>query len=570
MAHSIQQKSKRSFWKKFFPIVESLEDYNKNKFRGDLIAGLTVGVMLVPQGMAYAALAGMPEIYGLYAGVIPLILYAIFGTSRQLSLGPVAVDALLVLAGVSQLASPDLEPEKYIALVILAGFMVGVLQMLMSFARLGFLVNFLSHPVIAGFTSAAAIIILFSQLKNFLGMDIARSEGILDAPKYAIAHLNEINYLTLGIGSVSIIAMLFLKKINKSIPGPLLVVIIGTIICWMTQLQDHGVAIIETVPKGLPPFIFPVWDWNWMVALLPTVFTVTIISVVESVGIAKAIETRHDDYEIDANKELLALGASKIAGSFFSSSPTSASFTRSAVNDLSGARTNIASLITAGVIVLTLVLLTPLFYFLPKAILAAIVILSVRSLFEVKEAKHLWRTNKSDFAMMIITFITTLLVGIELGVATGLILSLLVVLYRTSRPHIAVLGCVPGKQVYRNIDRFDDAIEIKGALIIRFDQQLYFGNAGFFKDTIKRLIRKHPDRINQVFLDAKGISDIDSSGMKTLIEVNEMLKARNTEFIVCNSIGPVRDMLDQHNQDEPDRAILTSLFLHDAVEDVYK
>lgn len=570
MAHSTQGENKRSSWKSFFPIIESLDNYDKNKFRGDLVAGLTVGVMLVPQGMAYAALAGMPEIYGLYAGVIPLLLYAIFGTSRQLSIGPVAVSALLVLAGVSQLADPDLETEKYISLVVLAGFMIGVLQMLMSVVRLGFLVNFLSHPVIAGFTSAAAIIILFSQLKDFLGLDIERSEDILHAPKYAISHLSEINKFTLSIGLISLLAMIGIKKIGKNIPGPLIVVIIGTIICQLAGFNDYGVNIIKTVPEGLPPFVFPAWSQQAMIDLMPTVLTVTLIGVVESVGIAKALETRHDDYEIDANKELFALGFSKIGGSFFSSIPTSGSFTRSAVNDLSGARTNVASLITAVVIILTLLILTPLFYYLPKAILAAIVILSCKSLFELDEAKHLWHTNKNDFAMMMVTFIATLILGIELGVATGFILSLLVVLYRTSRPHIAVLGRVPGKELYRNIDRFDDAVEIKGTLIVRFDQQLFFGNSGYFKDTIKNLIRKHPDRINQVFLDAKGISDIDSSGMKTLTEVNQILKARNTEFIICNTIGPVRDMLDQHNQDEPNKAIRVSLFLHEAVEDVYK
>lgn len=426
MANLAKQNKNNFSWKNVFPIIESLEGYNNGKFRGDLIAGLTVGVMLVPQGMAYASLAGMPEIYGLYAGVIPLILYALLGTSRQLSIGPVAVSALLVLAGVSLLADPDLETEKYISLVVLAGFMIGVLQMLMSFVRLGFLVNFLSHSVIAGFTSAAAIIILFSQLKDFLGMDIGRSEGVLDAPKYAIAHFDEVNLLTLAIGLVSLVFMLLIKKVNKKIPGPLIIVVIGTLVSWLAQWNQQGVNIIEAVPGGLPPFKLPVWDWNWMIELLPTVLTVTLIGVVESVGIAKALERRHDDYQIDANKELFALGFSKLGGSFFSSMPTSGSFTRSAVNETSGARTNLASLITAVVIILTLVVLTPLFFYLPKAILAAIVILSVRTLFEFEEAKYLWKNNKIDFAIMMITFIATLLIGIELGVAIGVILSLIV------------------------------------------------------------------------------------------------------------------------------------------------
>lgn len=561
--------TKKISWNTLFPIVESLQGYNKNTFLRDLIAGLTVGVMLVPQGMAYAALAGMPPIYGLYGGVIPLILYAIFGTSRQLSIGPVAIDSILILAGVSQLANPDTEMDSYVSLVILAGFMIGILQLLMSFVKLGFLVNFLSHPVIAGFTSAAAIIILFSQIKDVFGLDIERSDDILHAPKYLFSHLKDINFLTLSIGIVGIVLMIILKRINKNIPGALVVVVLGTVVCWLAGFNERGVNIIETVPRGLPPFIIPNWTLENMRLLLPTVLTVTLIGLVESVGIAKALEARHDDYEIDANKEFFALGVSKIGGSFFSSLVTSASFTRSAVNDLSGARTNIASLITALVILLTLVALTPLFYFLPKAILAAIIILSVRSLFEIEEAKHLWQTNKNDFAMMMITFIATLIMGIEAGVSTGLVLSLLMVLYRSSRPHIAVLGRLPGKSIYRNIDRFDEAVQVKGKLIIRFDQQLYFANSGYFKDTIRKTIQEHPDSVKQVFLDAKGISDIDSTGMKTLLEVNEMLKAQKIDFLVCNSIGPVRDMLDYHNEHEADKAIRVSLFLHEAVEDVY-
>lgn len=569
LAQTVHTKHKFSFGQ-LFPIASDLKDYNKQSFISDLIAGLTVGVMLVPQGMAYATLAGMPVIYGLYSSVIPLILYALLGTSRQLSIGPVAVSSTLILSGVSQVISPDTDINTYISLVVLTGLMVGIAQMLMSFAKLGFLVNFLSRPVIAGFTSAAAIIILFSQLKDFLGMDITRSSAILDAPMHVLSHLSDINVLTFAIGIIAIVAMLLLKKLGKNVPDALIVVIIGTLLCWQADFSRYGVQIIESIPSGLPPFAVPNINWADIQALVPTIFTVTLIGVVECIGIAKAIESNHDEYEIKPNQELFAIGVSKIGGAFFSAFPTSGSFTRSAVNDLSGAKTNVASLITALVIILTLGALTPLFYYLPKAILAAIVILSVRSLFKLSEAKRLWRADRNDFWMMIATFVATLILGIELGVATGLVLSLVSVLYRSSKPHMAILGRVPGTQIFRNINRFNEAQQAKGTLIVRFDQQLYFANASYFKETIRKYIHEHPDDIQQVFLDAKGISDIDSTGLQALVELNESLKKQGVKLMVCNTIGPVRDTLDMHNADHTDKAIKMSLFLHNAVEDIYK
>ena len=317
------------------PIAEWLPNYNKKDFKGDLIAGLTVAIMLIPQGMAYALLAGLPPIYGLYAGIVPLLLYAFFGSSRQLSVGPVALVSLLVLAGVGQFAEP--KSELFITLAITTALIAGIIQVILGAFRLGFLINFLSHPVIAGFTSAAAFIIGFSQLRNLLGIDISRSNKIHVIVSDAILHLQDVNYVTLGIAIGSIALMLVLKKIKKSMPYALIAVIIGTTIVWGFNLDSMGVATVGEVPRGLPGFTVPKLTFQQILDLLPLALTICLISFIESLAIAKTIESRHKNYKVSPNQELLALGFAKIGGAFFQAFPTTGSFTRSAINDEAGA-----------------------------------------------------------------------------------------------------------------------------------------------------------------------------------------------------------------------------------------
>jgi len=528
-------------WKSFFPILESLESYTSRDFTKDLSAGLTVGVMLIPQGMAYALLTGMPPIYGLYGGFIPLLFYAIFGTSRQMSIGPVAISSLLVLAGISQLEDPG--SAAYIELVILTGLLVGGAQLLLSFLRMGFLVNFLSHPVLVGFTSAAAVIIGISQLKDLFGFPIPRFPHSYETLFYALQHLGETNFLSLSFCLGSILLILLLKRLHASIPGPLIATVIGTILAWALQLEDYGLSLVMDVPSGLPAFSSPVMDYDKIISVLPTVFTVTVICIVESIGIAKVLEAKHQTYEVRPNQELLALGISKLAGAFFQSLVTSGSFSRSAVNDESGAKTGVSSIISALLIALTLLFLTDLVYFLPKAVLAAIILLAIKSLFDLKEAIHLWHTHRRDFWMMMVTFIVTLLLGIGEGVVAGVALSISTVLYRSSRPHLAVLGKLPGTQYYRNIKRFQEAEQSDQVLIIRFDDQLYFGNAAYFKEHIKKLVRQKGAELRLLIMDASSMHDIDSTGIHALEEIHNYLKDRNIRLNLCGVIGPVRDML---------------------------
>ena len=524
-----------------FPILKSLKSYSHTTFRYDLIAGLTVGVMLVPQGMAYASLAGMPLIYGLYAGLVPLILYALLGSSRHLAIGPVAVSSLLVYGGISQLAEP--ETAEFISLVITAGLLIGLMELTLSFLRLGFLVNFLSHPVIAGFTSAAAIIIGISQLKDLLGFAIPNFPHPMEKLTYACSHLDQINWASF-IFCIGTIGLIYgLRCLKRSLPGGLIVVILGTFLSWYYDLESLGLAIVGAVPEGLPVFQMPSLELTTIEKLIPTVLTVTIIGLVESLSIAKVIGAKHQNYVVQPNQELLALGIAKIGGAFFQSMPTSGSFTRSAINNDAGAKTTVASIVTALLVGLTLIFLTPLFYYLPKAVLAGIILLAVKSLFDLEEAIHLWQVHRLDFLMMLTTFVVTLIVNIPTGILTGVLLSAGASLYRSSKPHIALLGNIPNTTHYRNLERFPNARELEHKLIFRFDDQLYFANASFFKDTVRRLLKEAGRPIQYFYLDATNIHDLDSSGLHALKESYNYLKKRNIQLCICGATGPVRDLL---------------------------
>lgn len=498
--------------------------------------------MLIPQGMAYGLLAGLPPIYGLYASIVPLLLYAVFGTSRQLSVGPTAIVALLVAAGIQAIGG-NLDSSTVISLSISAALLAGIIQVGLGFLRLGMLVNFLALPVIGGFTSAAAFIIGFSQLKHLLGIPLERNNNIFTLIAEASQQLGQTHAVTLAVGLGSIALLLLLKRISKALPGSLVVVVLGIGLTALLHLERMGVPIVGSVPEGLPSFAWPDLSLQRIQDILPLALTVCIISFIESVAIAKTIEAQHDEYRIDPNQELIALGFSKIGGAFFQSFPTTGSFTRSAVNDESGGKTGIASIVSAIVVALTLLFLTPFFYYLPKAVLAAIIVVAVINLVDYKEAKRLWRTDGRDFTNMIVTFTATLVFGIQNGILTGVLLSLGIMVYRNARPHVAVLGQLPDSKHYRSIKRFPEANKQDDILILRFDAQLYFGNATYFRDEVEAIVKKCDPKPKLLILDASSIHDIDSSGVKALEEVLYFLEERDIRFYISGVIGPVRDIL---------------------------
>lgn len=556
---------KRLSFKKLSPLVEDLKDSQKRNVTADIIAGLTVGVMLIPQGMAYAVLAGLPPIYGLYGGLIPLVIYAFIGSSRQLAIGPVAVSSVLVAEGISNIPGVEVLTPEFVGYALAAGLFIGLLQFLFGLLRMGFLVNFLSQPVIAGFTTAAAFIILASQLSDFLGFPIDRDLSLFQKFSYAITHLDRAHLLTVVFCTASMLLMWILKKFDRRIPSALAVVIPGTLLTWFFGLDKMGLEIIGSIPQGLPAFEVPYFTVDIFRSLFPTVVTVTLIGIIESIGIAKTLENKHQSYIVRPNRELIAIGLSKMGGALFQAMPTSASFTRSAINNSAGARTTLAGIVTAVLIGLTLLLFTSAFYYLPKAILAAIILLALPGLIEHKEAIRLWKFHRSDFFLMLATFLVTLIFGIEEGVEVGVVLSILNIFYRASRPHIAVLGIMPGKTYYRNIDRFDSIQSEPEALIVRFDNQLFFANASYFKDKIRELVLEENRPLKCFFLDAKSIIDIDSSGLTALRDIHRFLRKSGIDFYVCGAIGPIRDRLTKSGFTEEIGADRWFLSLHEGI-----
>ncbi len=525
---------------KQIPLIQSLRGYDRTSFRGDLTAGLTVGVMLIPQGMAYAMLAGLPPIIGLYASTIPLALYALFGTSRQLAVGPVAMVSLMVAAGVGALAEPG--SGQYLAIAVLLAAMVGVIQLAMGVARLGFLVNFLSHPVVSGFTSAAALIIGFSQLKHLLGVPLERSHHVHSIIWQAIQQAKSIEPITLAIGIGSIVVLLTLKRWNPRFPGALSVVVLGTAVVALFGFHDKGVAIVQDVPKGLPAPSIPALNLDLIRQMAPTALAISLVGFMESISVAKAF-ARKNRYEIDANRELIGLGVANIAGSLFQGYPVTGGFSRTAVNGQAGAKTGLASLFTAALIALTLLFLTPLFYYLPKAVLAAIIMVAVFGLVDVKEVKHLYRVKKSDLGLLLTTFAATLSLGIEAGIGIGVAASLLVVIFRTTRPHTAILGRIPGTHVYRSVDRYPEVETFDGVLAVRVDAQFYFGNVTFLKETLQRLLRESSSPVRAVVINASTINHLDSSADGALQEIVTDFREHGIELFFANVRGPVLDVM---------------------------
>lgn len=550
---------------RFFPLFQDIKGYDRGTFRADALAGLTVGVLLIPQSMAYALLAGMPLIYGLYGALVPLILYGILGSSRHLSIGPVAISAILVLTGISQICEPG--SDEYISYVILLGLLIGVLQFALSLLKLGFLTNFISHPVIAGFTSAAAVIIASTQLSDILGITSPGTEGFMDRMVFFVRNVHTLNWPTAMFGLSAFLMLLGFKRVKKAFPVALFVVILGVVISYIIKADVYDVEIIGAIPSGLPAFHVPPMDLETIRLLMPTVLVVTLIGVVESISIAKTLEAKSRSYNVNPDQELLALGISKIGGAFFQALPSSGSFTRSAVNLDSHGRTGMSSIFSALLVIVTLIFFTPMFYYLPKSILAAVILVAIFSLFDYRAFFNLWKIHKEDFWMMVITFIGTLFIGIEMGVLVGVIMSLLAVVYRTSKPHLVVLGNIPGTTYYRNLNRFDELNTSHEIMIIRFDEKLYFGNALYFRDKIKRLVREN-HMVRYVLLDSSNISSIDSTGIDVLRELDDTLKEIQIDLHLSSTIGPVRDILFRSGLlTEPDKHHMT---IHSGVLEIQK
>lgn len=528
---------------RWVPAVDWLQHYQRRDLRGDLIAGITVAMMLIPQAMSYALLAGLPPYIGLYASVLPLVVYAVFGTSRQLAVGPVAMVALLVSSGVGTMA--DIGSERYIALAILLSLMVGAIQFGMGAFRLGFLTNFMSHPVISGFTSAAALIIGFSQLKHLVGLPLPRTENIVETLWQTFSQLADINPATFAIGVGGIVLLLVLKRISPLMPGAMIAVVASTLVVWLFDLNTRaGVSVVGSVPAGFPEFSVPAISFTDMKGLLPIALTISIVGFLESIAVAKKIASQKH-YDIDANKELIGLGLANLAGAFFKAMPVTGGFSRTAVNNNAGANTGLAAIVTAVLIAIALLFLTPLFYYIPKAILGSVIMVAVFGLIDIQEVKHLWKVKKDDLALLVFTFLATLTLGVETGIFLSVGLSMLWFVIKTTRPHYAVLGRLPGTDEYRNVKRHNEATTEDHVLAIRFDAQFYYGNVSFLKETIKRAETDLKTPLKAVVLDACSINQLDSSADTALHELLRDYRMRGIDLFLANVKGPVMDVMQR-------------------------
>ncbi|EOY18360.1 Sulfate transporter 4.1 isoform 3 [Theobroma cacao] len=471
-----------------FPCFRWIRTYRWREYlQVDLMAGTTVGIMLVPQAMSYAKLAGLEPIYGLYSGFVPIFIYAIFGSSRQLAIGPVALVSLLVSNVLSGIA--DSSDALYTELAILLALMVGILECIMGLLRLGWLIRFISHSVISGFTTASAIVIALSQAKYFLGYDIERSSEIVPIIKSIISGADEFSWPPFVMGSIILIILQTMKHLGKSrkhlrflrAMGPLTAVVLGT--TFVKIYHPSSITLVGDIPQGLPSFSIP-RSFKYAKSLIPTTLLITGVAILESVGIAKALAAKNG-YELDSNQELFGLGVANIFGSFFSAYPTTGSFSRSAVNHESGAKSGLSGIVTGIIMGCALLFLTPLFEYIPQCALAAIVISAVISLVDYEEAIFLWRVDKKDFLLWTITSTTTLFLGIEIGVLVGVGVSLAFVIHESANPHIAVLGRLPGTTVYRNIQQYPEAYTYNGIVIVRIDAPIYFANISYIKDRLR-------------------------------------------------------------------------------------
>ena len=507
-----------------------------------MLAGITVAVLLIPQGMAYALIAGLPPIYGLYAALTPQIVYAVFGTSRQLAVGPVAMDSLLVAAGLGALSL--VSPSQYIQLAIALALIMGGTQFLLGLFRMGFIVSFLSKPVISGFTSAAAIIIGLSQLKHLLGVPLAQSNKLHIFIRSILESETVVHLPTLLIGVASIILITTIKRLNSKIPSALIAVIIGILWVYFGQQDKAGVAVVGNIPSGMPSFILPDLDWETVQTLLPIALTIALVAYMEAISVAKAVEEKHKNYEVNPNQELIALGASNIIGSLFQSYPTTGGFSRTAVNDQAGAKTGVAALTSALVVAVILTFFTHWFYFLPKAVLGAIIIVAVVNLLDFNYAARLYKSRKDEFLVLLLTFLLTLFVGITQGILFGILFSLLLLVYRTSKPHHAFLGRIGTTNYFKNIERFPDEVVIREDLIIlRFDAQLFFGNIQYFKKLVFDAVGKNKEKVKGFVINARAINYIDSTATEQLIDIVKKLQQNGIRVMVVGAIGPARDLI---------------------------
>jgi SulP family sulfate permease len=537
----------------YLPCVSWMRGYDRAILASDLLAASIVTVMLIPQSLAYALLAGVPPEMGLYATMLPLVAYALLGTSRTLSVGPVAVISLMTATAVGEVVSKT--GADYIEATIALAMLSGAVLLVMGVLRFGFLVNFLSHPVVAGFITASGIIIAVGQLRHLLGID-AHGDNLLVLGRSLFEDIGSANSVTMMLGGLALAILLLARH---SLPdllrrwgvpsalssfvckaSPVFVVCLTSLLAWGLSLGSAGVALVGDVPQGLPVISLPDFQGELWVELLDSAILISIIGYVESVSVGKTLAAKRRQ-RIDPNQELIGLGVANVASAVSGGFPVTGGFSRSVVNFDAGAVTPAASILAAVGMALAAMLLTPLLYFLPKATLAAVIIVAVASLIDFSHLVRAWRYARTDFIAIAVTVVVTLVQGVEIGVLCGVAASLALHLYETSRPHMAVVGEVPGTEHFRNVERHR-VITHEGIVSLRVDESLYFANATFIEDAIYGLVADDPS-LRHVVLMCPAVNAIDLSALEVLEEVNERLEEAGIQLHLSEVKGPVMDCL---------------------------
>jgi SulP family sulfate permease len=533
----------RKVWlNKLFPFLSWRQEISRDTLKADLAAGITVALVAIPQSLAYAQLAGVPAYFGLYAILVPSLIGALFGSSRILSTGPVAMTSLLTAASVIPLAHWG--TEQFYTTVVLMAFLSGAVQIALGLARMGVLLNFLSHPVLMGFINAAAIIIGLSQLAPLVGLSLRNSPHFLVDIAHVLVNMDQMHSASLIFGVASLAAMLALKRFAPKLPGVLIAVTLATVASYLVGFEAMGGRVVGEVPQGLPGFSLPALDWSTSVELLPMAVVIALVSFMEAMSSCKiiAIKTRT---AWDENQELIGQGLAKIAASFNHTMPVSGSFSRSALNLAAGARTGLSSIFTAIAVLLTLLLLTPLLHQLPKPTLAAVIILAVISLLNFRVFREAWTASSRDGIAAATTFVATLLFApnIQYGILVGMILALVMFLFRTMKPRIVLLGLDENGEL-QNAERYSLPQFHPQVVAIRFDGQLYFANVNYFEQSILYLISNDAD-IKYVMVDARGINGLDASGVAMLRELVKRLSGNGISLVFYNIKLPVLEVMQR-------------------------
>lgn len=556
---------------RYFPVLDWGRTYDRSALSNDLIAALIVTIMLIPQSLAYALLAGLPPEAGIYASIAPIILYAIFGTSRALAVGPVAVVSLLTASAIAEVAQQGTAGYAVAALTL--AFLSGVFLILLGILRLGFLSNFLSHPVISGFITASGILIATSQLKHILGVS-AQGHTLPEMLISIFEHLSQINFITVALGVFATIFLFWVRKglkpFQKSLglsqaiadiltkAGPVAAIVATTVTVWVMGLDSEGVKIVGEVPQSLPPFTIPGFSGELIKALMLPAILISVIGFVESVSVAQTLAAKKQQ-RIDPDQELIGLGAANIGAAFTGGYPVTGGFSRSVVNYDAGAETPAAGAYTAVGLAIAAMALTPLVFYLPNATLAATIIVAVLGLVDFSILKKTWHYSKSDFIAVVATILLTLGFGVEVGVASGVIISVLLHLFKTSHPHVAEVGLVPGTQHFRNINRHEVETDPQ-VVILRIDESLYFINARFLEEMVLERVSRS-NEIKHFILMFSAVNEVDFSALESLEGINLRLKNMGIGLHLSEVKGPVMDRFKQsHFLDELNGKVFMSQF----------